>query len=87
MCCHPNPLTKPQIKFPTCYMIYSEHSYTCTPPIYVRGHKVSKVSSEIDQSFHIDLLKRSVNTEINVQVNKNLSLAPGYEILSDTESQ
>jgi hypothetical protein len=33
------------------------------PPVYLKGHKIPRVSSGIDQSFQIDLLKRSVNTD------------------------
>jgi len=33
------------------------------PPLYLRGQKVPTFHSEIDQSLHIDIMKRFVNTD------------------------
>jgi len=52
--------------------------------IYLSG---SKVPSAVDQSFEIDLLQRSVNTDAKSPREQKFVTSPGYEILSNAESQ
>jgi len=57
---HSQPISIPPTKHPT----YIQAIHTAPPPLYLRGHKVPRVPSGISQSFQLDLLKQSVNPNI-----------------------
>jgi len=43
--------------------LHLTHSYTYSPPLYLRWHKEPRMPSGINQSLQINLLKQSVNTD------------------------
>jgi hypothetical protein len=81
-----NYLIRTRLMLQNCYCSYWWKWKDELGEVGEEGQKVPRIPSGIDQSFQIDLLKWSVNTDAQSRVNKNFSLALDMK-LSDAESQ